>query len=54
MQLPKIPDIVDRDIKAGKMQPSIQKHAAMPGGQNESVSTKPTRIIRVIVQRPPK
>src|SRR5260221_242617 len=50
VQLSKVADVFDRDIKASEVQPRIQKHAAIPGLLNEPVSTGTTRIIRVIMQ----
>ncbi len=50
MQLPKLLDIVDRQVVAGQMQQPIEQHRAVAVGQHEPVAIGPARVGRIMSQ----
>ena len=48
VQLPKILQILDRDVVSGQMQDRIGKHRAMPVGHHEPIAIAPVRVSRIM------
>jgi hypothetical protein len=42
VKLAEVSHLFKRDGIAGKMQPTVEEHAAVPGGQDKSVTVEPT------------
>ena len=53
VELPEVPQLVDRQSIAGKMQPAVKEHAAMAGRKNEPVTVDPARIVGIVFQGMP-
>ena len=50
MELAEIFDVVDRQIVAAHVQPRVEKHAAVSGGENEIIATDPAWLIGIVFQ----
>ena len=44
--------VVERQVVAGQVEQAVQQHAAVPGGEHESVAVGPRRVARVVLQVP--
>jgi hypothetical protein len=44
VQLAEVFDFLEGQIEPGKMKPSVQEHAPVPGGKNETVAIDPFGI----------
>jgi hypothetical protein len=51
MKLSEIFDFLERQVIPRQMQPTVEKHAPMSGGQDESVTVDPTRVLGKITER---
>jgi hypothetical protein len=49
-QLAEINDLIQRDIEAGQVQPTVKKHTAVTRGQHKTVAIKPAWFPRVVAQ----
>jgi len=47
--LTKIPDLLDRQIIASEVQPSVEEHAAVTGRKYKTVAIDPAGMIRMVV-----
>src|SRR5437667_67340 len=54
MQLPEAFDFRHRQIVAAHVQPGVEEHAAVPGGENEDIAIDPTRLVGIVSERVPK
>jgi hypothetical protein len=54
VQLAEVFDFLEWKIEAGKMKPSVQEHAPVPGGKNETVAIDPFGIRWIDLQVLPK
>ena len=50
VQLTEVFDFLDRQIVAAHVQPGVEEHAAVTGGENEIVTVNPARLVRVVFQ----
>jgi len=50
VKLAEVSHLFKRDGIAGKMQPTVEEHAAVPGGQDKSVTVEPTGVIRIVLE----
>jgi hypothetical protein len=51
MQDTKIRDVADGDFVAAEVQPGVDEHGAVTGGEDESVAIQPFRISWVALER---
>ena len=51
VQLPKALDFRHRQIVAAQVQPGVEEHAAVPGGENEIIAIDPARLVGVVLER---
>src|SRR4029077_10613180 len=51
MQLTKTLNVLDRNFVAAQIKPSVQEHAAVPGGKNEIVAIDPARLIWIMSEQ---
>jgi hypothetical protein len=51
VECPEFLELVKRNIETRKVKPGIKEHAAVTGGENESVAVDPARMSRIKLER---
>ena len=51
VQLPEAFDLRHRQIVAAQVQPGVEEHGAVSGGENEVVATDPARLVGIVFER---
>jgi hypothetical protein len=51
MELPEIFDLLQRQVIPRQMQPTVEEHAPVSSGQDESVTVDPTRVLGKVTKR---
>ena len=49
-ELAELADVVERDAVAGKVEQTVEEHAAVAAGEDEAVAVRPRRILRVVLE----
>ena len=49
-ELTEIFHLLERHIVAGEMEPAVEEHAAVAGGENKAVAVEPARLGRIVTQ----
>ena len=50
LPLPEAADVVERHRIAREVQPGVEEHAAVTGGQDEAIAVQPVRFARIVAE----